>query len=440
MIVASRQRNREGCVVADDLDLLGARRQGGAGVTTRLVPLVLVLLPASAARSGDWPQFRGPNGCGVSRETGLPIEWGKERNIRWKVPLPGRGNSNPVIAGGKVFVTTCSGFQERRLHVLCLDQASGRELWHRQFEATGDTHCHPRSNMAAPTPVTDGKAVYALFGSGDLAALDADGRLLWYRSLARDYPARGNVNGMSASPVLWGDVLVLPMDNVGDSFLAGVDVRTGANRWKVARPRDHNWASPLLVPQGDRADVVLNAISGLAAYDVQSGKQRWSCPGNGFSNTTSTPVLGDGLILAPGGHLAAVRPGTAKADPRVVWQASKLHPNISSPLYHDRRVYAINPPNVLVCADTVGGKVLWQERLAGGTYWASPVLADGKLYAVNDAGTTTVVQIGATPTILAQNVLDEAIVATPAIAGGFLFLRSDQNLYCVAARTVGLKK
>jgi outer membrane protein assembly factor BamB len=245
---------------------------------------------------------------------------------------------------------------------------------------------------------------------------------------------------MSASPVLWNDVLVLPMDNLGDSFVAGIDVHAGQNRWKVARPHDHNWASPLLVPRRERADVVINAISGLVAYDVQSGKQRWSCPGNGFSNTTSTPVLGDGLILAPGGHLAAVRPGTEKSGPRIVWQASRLYPNISSPLYHDKRVYAINPPNVLVCADAAAGQVLWQERLTGGTYWASPVLADGKLYAVNDAGTTTVVQVGATPKILARNDLDEAMVATPAIAGGFLFLRSDQNVYCVAGPTVDSRK
>src|SRR5262245_40163091 len=145
-----------------DLDLPGARRQGGADVMGRLVALVLALLPASGTRGGDWPQFRGPNGSGVSQETGLPTEWGKERNIRWKAPLPGRGNANPVIADGKVFVTASSGFRENRLHVLCLDQSSGRQLWHRQFQATGSTHCHPKNNMAAPTPVTDGKVVYAL--------------------------------------------------------------------------------------------------------------------------------------------------------------------------------------------------------------------------------------------------------------------------------------
>jgi outer membrane protein assembly factor BamB len=397
-----------------------------------IAALVLLPLLASGAPGVDWPQFRGPNGSGVSLETGLPVEWGRDRNIRWKAPLPGQGHSNPVIAGGKVFVTASSDFQERRLHVLCLDQADGKQLWHRQFQATGSTLCHPKNNMAAPTPVTDGKAVYALFGSGDLAALDADGNLLWYRSLARDYPSRGNVNGLAASPVLWKDVLILPMDNLGDSFLAGVDVKTGKNLWKRARPRDHNWASPLLVPQGDEAQVVMSAIAGLSAYDARSGKELWSCAGNGFSNTTSTPILGEGLILVPNGNLVAVRPGTERVSPRVVWQASKLRPNISSPLYHEKRVYALNPPSVLVCADATDGKVLWQQRLEGGTYWSSPVAADGKIYAVNDAGTTTVVQLGDEPRILARNALDDPILATPAIAGGCIFLRSERYVYCVS--------
>src|SRR5215471_9344166 len=163
----------------------------------RLVTVVLVLLPAPLALAGDWPQFRGPNGSGISEEKGLPIEWGKDKNIRWKAPLPGQGHSNPVIAGGKVFVTASSGFQESRLHVLCLDQASGKQRWHRQFRATGSTLCHAKSNMAAPSPVTDGKAVYALFATGDLVALDAEGNLLWYRSLARDYPTLANNVGMA---------------------------------------------------------------------------------------------------------------------------------------------------------------------------------------------------------------------------------------------------
>jgi outer membrane protein assembly factor BamB len=372
--------------------------------------LFWISLPASGAKGEDWPQFRGPGGSGVSHGPAPPTEWGKDNNIRWKAPLPGKGRSNPVIAGGKVFVTASSGFREQRLHVVCLDQASGKQLWQRQFQATGSTLCHPNTNMAAPTPVTNGKAVYALFATGDLAALDAAGNLLWYRSLASDYLSLGNVNGLSASPVLWKDVLILPMDNIGRSFLAGVDVRTGRNRWKIARPRFHNWASPLLVPQGDKAV--------------------WTISGSSFSNI-ATPVWANGLILAGAGQLAALRPGAAKTRPKVVWQTSKLRPSIGSPLYYEKRVYTINTPNLLVCADAADGKVLWHQRLAAGTYWSSPVAVAGMIYAVNEAGTTTVVRAGARPKVLAQNAMGEPVLATPAIADGCLFLRSERHLYCV---------
>jgi outer membrane protein assembly factor BamB len=222
------------------------------------------------------------------------------------------------------------------------------------------------------------------------------------------------------------------MDNAGNSFVAGVDVRTGQNRWKTARVREINWVSPLLVPRGDEAQVVLGALGGLSAYDAQTGKKLWTYAGQGFSNT-STPVLGDGLILAPGAAFAALRPGEVSAGPTPVWRSGKLRPNISSPLYYEKRIYALNPPNVLVCADAADGKVLWQQRVAEGTYWASPVAADGKVYAVNDAGTTTVVQAGDRPKILARNDLDDPMVATPAVAGCCLFLRSDRYLYCIAA-------
>src|SRR5262249_25524953 len=212
----------------------------------------------------------------------------------------------------------------------------------------------------------------------------------------------------------------------------GVDVQTGKNLWKRARPRGHNWASPLLMTQGDQAQVVISSIADLSAYDIRNGKERWTCVGNGFSNTNSKPILRDGLVLVPNGNLIAVEPGTETAGPKVIWQTTKLHPNVSSPLYHAKRLYAIHTPNILVCVNTTDAKVLWQQRLAEGTYWSSPVAADGKIYAVNDAGTTTVVQTGNEPKILARNVLDDPILATPAIAGGCIFLRSDRYVYCVS--------
>src|SRR5262245_43889298 len=190
-----------------------------------LVTLVVLTGMTAAVSAADWTGFRGPNSQAISTEKDLPVKWSPKENLRWKVDLPGRGLSNPIITAGKVIVTACSGFKQRRLHVLCYDEHTGKKLWERQFTATGNTACHPTTSMAAPTPVTDGKAIYALFATGDLAALDFDGTLLWYRSLVGDYPDVSNQVGMASSPILYKDVLLLPLENAIDSFAAGVDTK-----------------------------------------------------------------------------------------------------------------------------------------------------------------------------------------------------------------------
>lgn len=219
-----------------------------------LCPLSFVLCPSAPA--ADWPQFRGPDGSGVSDDTGLPTTWDVKAgtNVRWRAELPARGVSCPVVAAGRVYVTCCSGVRQDRLHVLCFEAATGKRLWERQFTATGSTNSHPKTSMAGATPVSDGRRVFALFGTGDLAALDADGNLLWYRALVRDYPTITNQVGMAASPVLYKDVLLLPLENAGDQSLAlALDAGTGRNRWKAERTRDINWVTPLVRRHGDGA-------------------------------------------------------------------------------------------------------------------------------------------------------------------------------------------
>ncbi|HLW65021.1 MAG TPA: PQQ-binding-like beta-propeller repeat protein, partial [Gemmataceae bacterium] len=228
---------------------------------------------APFAAAADWPQFRGNNGSGVSEETGLPAKWSQTEGMRWKAELPGRGLSNPVIAAGKVYVTCSSGFQESRLHVLCFDEKTGKKLWERQVWTTGGTGCHPKSCMAAPTPVTDGKAVYALFATADLVCYEADGTLRWYRSLTSDYPTITNQVGMAASPILAKDLVIVPMDNEGESFLAGIDTKTGKNRWKVERPRGINWVTPALRQAGKDDEILFQAGAELVAYDLTTGRQ-----------------------------------------------------------------------------------------------------------------------------------------------------------------------
>jgi outer membrane protein assembly factor BamB len=400
-------------------------------------------LLAFFSTAADWPQFRGPGGTGVSPETGLPSSWGPADHIRWKAELPGRGVSSPIVAGGRVYVTSCSGYQQRRLHVLCFDAATGMKRWERQFQATGNTFCHPKTCMAAPTPVSDGERVYAMFATGDLACLDRDGNLLWYRSLVRDYRDITNQVGLAASPILWQNLLIVPMENVGESFAAGLDKLTGQNCWKVERPRDINWPTPLLLERAGRTEVLFEAPQELAAYDAANGRKLWNYTGEGMTGVPSL-VAAEGLIVLSGG--VALQPPLGslsaqkkapKAEPRVVWHSLKLRPAYASPLYYQGLLYAINNSGILLnCADLQTGRVIWQQRVKG-PFSASPVAADNKIYLVNEDGLTTVLRPGKGPAILSTNPLGEPMLATPAIADGAIYLRSDRKLYCVGEKTSG---
>jgi outer membrane protein assembly factor BamB len=384
------------------------------------------------ARAEDSPQFRGPAGRGVSKEAGLPVQWSAKENVRWKASLPGRGLSCPVVVGDRVLVTACSGVNQDRLHVLCFAAGTGKQLWQRQLWATGTTVCHPKTCMAAPTPVSDGKHIYALFATADLVCYDLDGNLQWYRSLTGDYPTIGNNVGMAASPILWHDLLVVCLENVGASFAAGIDKRTGRNRWKIDRPRGINWATPHLIANQGRPEVLFQTGNELSAHDPATGKLRWSLAGS-FA-TMPSPTWGDGLVFAPGGKFQALRPGSGGAvgahKPQVVWQSTKLPGGYASPLYYKGLVYMLTARGVLNCADGATGKHLWSRRIEG-SFAASPLAADDKVYCVSEEGATTVLQAGADPRVLAVNSLPETFLATPAAASGALFLRSDKHLYCL---------
>jgi outer membrane protein assembly factor BamB len=396
---------------------------------TRFATLVL-LLP-TAAGAADWTGFRGPGGSAVSDEKGLPVTWSATENVRWKADLPGRGLSNPVITGGKIFVTACSGYKQSRLHVLCFSVADGKKLWERQFTATGNTQCHPKTNMAAPSPTTDGKAVYALFATGDLAALDLDGNLLWYRSLVRDYPDITNQVGMAASPVVAGRTLLLPLENAGDSFAAGLDVATGQNRWKLPRARGINWVTPLVRNAGGHTEAIFQTDQDVTAYDADTGKELWCLTGRSPSAIAS-PVLADGLVLVPGGEFLAIKPSKDSETPDVVWKSNKLQTGYASPVYHQGKVYVLLAIG-LRCADGKTGKELWTQRVRSGSS-ATPVIADGRAYVTAEDGRVTVIQLGDEPKVLAVNEMKDVLLATPAVADRALFFRSDSALYCVGAK------
>jgi outer membrane protein assembly factor BamB len=398
-------------------------------MNTRLSIIGVLSAAVLVLAAADWTQFRGPGGAAVSEEAGLPVKWGPKDNIRWSVELPGRGVSNPVIVGGRVYVTASSGYREGRLHVLCFDAADGKKLWERQFAATGTTMCHPTTCMAAPTPAADDQAVYALFACGDLAVLSADGDLLWYRSLQHDYPDAVNQVGMAASPVIYKDTLLLPMENPGDSFAAGIDKKTGKNRWKSARLRDLDWVTPLVVEDNGKAAALFQTGKDVTAFEPETGKVLWTFEAENPAPVPS-PVVGDGVIFASGKAFAALKPSKDGSPPETLWTSTKLNTGYTTPVYHKGRLYGVVGAGVN-CLDAKTGELVWQQRLKG-SFWASPVVADGKLYVVNEEGATTVIELGDKPKVLATNAMGEKILATPAIAGGALFLRSDQHLWCIA--------
>lgn len=397
-----------------------------------LLTIVALVFASNLGLASDWPQFRGANSSGVSMDTGLPVEWNPGTNLRWKAELPGRGVSSPIVAAGRAYVTAATGYQQDRLHVLCFEVATGKPLWHRQMSATGNTLCHPKTSTAAATPVSDGDRVYALFATGDLVCFDRDGNLIWYRSLEHDYPTISNNVGMASSPILWNDELILVMETAGDSFAAAIDKNTGKNRWKIERNRDINWVTPLMLVQGASAEVLFQSAPEISAYDARTGKKRWSFESKGLA-TIPSPITAHGILYLPAsGQVLAVQPGSEQMPAKQLWQSNKLKTSYGSPLFYEDRIYTISNPVGIVACVAADGTFLWQSERLNGQFSASPVAGDGKLYFVNEEGTTTVMQSGPAPKILATNRLEETVMATPAIADGALFIRSEKHLFCVA--------
>jgi len=377
-----------------------------------------------AVAGDDWPQFRGPDARGVS-EGKPPTEWSETENVRWKTELPGRGVSSPVVFGQRVYVSCATGTKGERLHTVCCDLASGRILWHRQLVATGNTACHPQTSMAAPTPVADPNGVVVLFATGDLVAYDPDGRIRWYRSLNEDYGPISNQVGMASSPVQAEGLVIVPMDNVGESFLTGIDLKDGSTRWKVERPREVNWSTPALYRLPGETLVLMQNADELTAYSAKTGERKWSFSANNLATISSPIVVGDRVVV-PAGELTLVRPeGNAV---KVEWTSNRARPQAPSALVYRDRVYVVSGGGITVCVDLKTGKQLWQER-AKGPVWASPIAAGGHVYVFSyDTGTATVFDADK-GTRVASNSLNAEIQATPAIVGDTLLIRTDRHLY-----------
>jgi outer membrane protein assembly factor BamB len=391
--------------------------------------LLISLLPAFLA--ADWLQFRGSENNPVAAQARLPAKFGPSENVAWKAALPGDGVSGPIVVGNRVIVTASSGsVVQDRLHVLCFDSASGKQLWHRQVWATGRPFHHPTSANAAPTPASDGRRVFAFFSSNDLVCLDLDGNLLWYRGLGYEYPKAGNDVGMSSSPLVVGDTVVVQVEGPGEAFAAGVNTATGENRWRIERPKGPNWVSPALLRSADgKVAVLLQAAEGLTAHDPRTGEQLWKFDVN--SSGIPSAVAAAGRIFVPGSGITALDVASATTSPSLAWEAKKLSVGTASPVVHDSRVYGLDSVGVLSCGDAATGKTLWELRLKG-TFWATPLIAGDRLYAFNQDGDAFVVRLGAKGEVLHTVAMGEAFYGSPAADANGLYLRSEKNLWKIA--------
>lgn len=408
-------------------------------VARRIVLLALLFslaLTATAAGPEDWPEFRGPTGQGHSTEHGVPFEWSESRNVAWKTPVPGSGWSSPVVAGGRIWVTTAIGERgAASLRVLAFDVETGREVVNVEvFRIRNAVLLNPKNSLASPTPIVEGDRVYVHFGADGTAALTTSGELVWKTRLSYE-----SQHGNGGSPVVYGDLLIVSCDGSDAAFVVALDKRTGKVRWKTARryPWDQAYSTPLVIRVGDRDEVVSVGAYRAAAYDPTSGKEIWRVNyADGFSNVPR-PVYGNGLIYIATGFqqpsLLAVRvDGVGDVtNTHIAWTLKRAAPFTPSPLLVGDQLYVISDFGIASCLDARTGETHWQARL-GGNYSASPIFADGRIYILNEEGMTTVIAPGKEFRKLATNRLDAETLASMAVSVGSIFVRSHSHLYRIS--------
>ena len=397
-------------------------------ITYYVLRIALIALCLAAARlpAADWMQFRGPHGNGLSDETDTPAAL-DAKAIAWTADLPGRGLSSPIVIGDRVVVTCSSGPRQERLHVICFNAANGAKRWERQFWATGRTMTQSKTCVAAPTPVSDGRRIFAQFSSNDLIALDLDGNLLWLRGLTRDYPNASSSIGLSSSPVVVGDTLVVQVETDCDSFVAGVDAATGVNRWKIDRPHNRNWSSPVVfTDKPGRQVVAIQGLGGVNTFLPATGEMVWNRTNE--SANISSPAPGDGILYVSSHGLVALQGDSDSPTPKELWRNFQLAAGTPSPIVIGDRVFTLG--SKLCCGKISTGERLWMLTVKG-PFSSSPVAAGGKLYLANEKGVVRVVDVTKPEggQITSEFDLGQTILCTPAIANGALYLRSDAKLW-----------
>ena len=428
------------------------------------IPVLIAGENKSVESEQYWPQWRGPLGTGVAPYANPPVEWSETKNVRWKVELPGSGHSTPIIWKDRVFVTTAvpygdelepkysgaSGAHDNaavthhyQFDVLAINRADGKILWqrtvHRELPHEGG---HVSGSLASASAVTDGEHVYAFFGSRGLYCLDMDGELQWKADLGEMNTKHGH--GEGSSPVLYGDTLVVNWDHEGSSFVIAFHKRTGKQLWKVARDELTSWATPIVVENGGKPQLIVSGTQRIRAYDLSTGRVIWECGGMS-ANVVASPVAGDGIVFVGSSYgkrkILAIRYGGAVGDitetDRVLWQSIKGTPYVPSPLLYNYSLYFLSHyQGVLsrVNAKT-GEEQPGRFRLEGiHNIYASPMGAAGRVYITDLDGTTLVISNEENPRFIALNSLDDSFSASAAAVGSDLFLRGRLNLYCISTK------
>jgi outer membrane protein assembly factor BamB len=394
--------------------------------------VVLSMVSLSVALlAEDWPEFRGPTGQGHSRERGLPLTWSETENVRWKAPIPGKGWSSPAVQGDRIWLTTAVE-GGRSLRAICLDRKTGQVLRDVEvFRLENPGPVHEKNSHASPTPILEGDYIYLHFGSHGTACLRSSGEIVWKTQELKYY----HRHGPGGSPVLFGDLLILSCDGYDIQYVVALDKRTGQIRWKSPRKGYQAYTTPLTVQVDGKDQVVSPGAHRAVSYDPRTGKEIWWVRyGNGYSNVPR-PVYGHGLVFICSGFdqpvLLAVRPDGQGdvTDTHVAWNLKRGVPLTPSPLLVGEELYVVSDNGIASCLDAKTGKQHWQERL-GGSYSASPVYADGRIYFLNEDGESVVIEPGREFKKLATNRVDGYTLASMAVSGGAIFIRSASHLYC----------
>ena len=405
--------------------------------------------------AANWSGWRGPSGDGISPEKGIPTKWSSSENIAWKVAIPGKGHSSPVVWGDKVFLTSCLPEKEQRI-LLCIERRTGKTIWTKVVLNSPLETIHPLNSRASGTPTTDGQHVFVAFMMADgrkipapnvgtprmitpgkiiSAAYDMEGKQKWKITVGDFVSA----HGFNSCPVLFEDLVILNGDHDGDAYLVALDRNTGKERWRTRRENNtRSYVTPIIRKIDERTQMILSGSLCVASYNPRNGKRHWIINGPTEQFVASVVYNGKFVFVTSGypeRHIVAIRPdGNGNVtDTHIAWRTNRGAAYVPSPIIVGPYLLVIADSGIASCFDANTGKRHWMERLPGG-HSPSPVSADGLVYFVSDQGMTSIIRPSDTFAVIAKNKLGEPVSASPAISQGQIFLRTHQHLYCIGSK------